>query len=547
MDTAPELRFELERGDERERFWIRDDLYTAEPRTPLSAAVFNGVWDEAILWMAERLCLPTTRGYNIRTVQGYTYLGPLEVTDPEEVARRAEHFPERVRALLASYEADVAGIRAQQATVLARWRETALDEAGAIDLLGALRQAIGDLDLFQRSHILLAFPRHTVMDQLDQIGRETGAIVNTTELGRLCQATRVTQRDLYEERLWQLVGAASESGLAALLLERTAAELPSLIAAAPGGQAWWSQLAALVGDYDKLTVPKELASLTLAERPEPVLEQLRTYAALGEGEDAATRARARAADREAALAQVLSRLPDEAARQDLRRRADDTQRMQAELEDDNVPLLSMGAITRRVALAIGERLVGEGALSTRDDVFYLELEEVAQALRDAAAQTRYADLGERVAERRRLRERRRALQPPATIGQMPDKFDNFILNKFWGIPQSSREQSRGALRGVGASDGVVEGPAHVALTLDDLAGLGPGRILVVPATNPAWTHAFVRIAGIVTDQGGSLSHAAILAREYGIPAVLATQTATRELRTGQQIRIDGTNGTVEVL
>ena len=125
-----------------------------------------------------------------------------------------------------------------------------------------------------------------------------------------------------------------------------------------------------------------------------------------------------------------------------------------------------------------------------------------------------------------------------------------MLNKFWGMPAetlAANAPGSRRLKGIGASDGVVEGPAHIALSLDDLDGLAPGAILVVAATNPAWMHAFVRIAGIVTDQGGSLSHAAVVAREYRIPAVLGTQRATQEITQGQTIRIDGTNGTVEIV
>jgi pyruvate,water dikinase len=202
-----------------------------------------------------------------------------------------------------------------------------------------------------------------------------------------------------------------------------------------------------------------------------------------------------------------------------------------------------------VALAIGEALASAGRFESVDDVFYLRSEEMEQAVKDLPARTPTPDLRPLVAARRHERELQRSAAPPPRIGEVPAQVDNFMLNKFWGMPVGTDDAPipGGQLKCIGASDGLVEGPAHVALSLEDLEGLAPGAILVVPATNPAWMHAFVRIAGIVTDQGGSLSHAAVVAREYRIPAVLGTQRATLDIQHGRIIRIDGTNGTVEIL
>ena len=121
-----EAAFELERAEDRARWWLREDLYTAEPRTPLSAAVYNVIWDESSLWIAERLSFPTSRGFNVRTVNGYTYLGPLEVTDPTEIASRTAVFTDRVAALVEGFDAQVQATRAEQAATLESWRATDL-------------------------------------------------------------------------------------------------------------------------------------------------------------------------------------------------------------------------------------------------------------------------------------------------------------------------------------------------------------------------------------------------------------------------------------
>ena len=124
----------------------------------------------------------------------------------------------------------------------------------------------------------------------------------------------------------------------------------------------------------------------------------------------------------------------------------------------------------------------------------------------------------------------------------------------WGITtERVREWASGAaetastLTGFAASPGVVEGSARVVLDLQALGELEPGEILVAPVTSPSWTPVFGKIAAAVSDIGGIMSHAAIVSREYGLPAVVGTGTATSRIRTGDRLRVDGDAGTVTIL
>ena len=103
------------------------------------------------------------------------------------------------------------------------------------------------------------------------------------------------------------------------------------------------------------------------------------------------------------------------------------------------------------------------------------------------------------------------------------------------------------LKGMAASPGIAEGPARVIMTSDDLSEIQPGDILVTPVTAPSWGPIFGKIAATVTDIGGMMSHAAIVCREYGLPAVTGTGSASTTIITGQRLRVDGTKGTVEIL
>src|SRR3981081_3401561 len=160
-----------------------------------------------------------------------------------------------------------------------------------------------------------------------------------------------------------------------------------------------------------------------------------------------------------------------------------------------------------------------------------------------------------VAERRAaLSEWAKHNTPPA-LGPVPDVIDDPAIVMLWGITRESleswlRDASGGdsrELRGFAACNGVVEGPARVVKSVEEIARLQKGDILVCQVTNPTWAPIFQKIAGAVSDIGGSMSHAAIVAREFSLPAVVGTGTATSRIKDGQRIRVDGGRGIVTIL
>lgn len=197
---------------------------------------------------------------------------------------------------------------------------------------------------------------------------------------------------------------------------------------------------------------------------------------------------------------------------------DATRRAIAFREESHFLLFLPFTVIRRMTLELGRRLVARGALDAAEDVFFLELAELR----------RPDDAGRRERVRRR-RDARRSVEgsytavPAALLGQAA---------------------TGGALRGTPASPGRVVGAVRIILREQDFWKLQPGEVLVAPYTNPSWTPLFAVAGGVVVDGGGAASHAAIVAREYGIPAVMGTWHATRTLRDGQRVLVDGTAGRV---
>ena len=136
---------------------------------------------------------------------------------------------------------------------------------------------------------------------------------------------------------------------------------------------------------------------------------------------------------------------------------------------------------------------------------------------------------------------------------MPEEITEPITIMLWGITTErvrswlESSEDAGAVAGVGASPGVAEGPARVVLHARQLDELEPGEILVAPSTSPSWTPVFGTIAAAVLDIGGIMCHAAIVAREYGLPTVVGTGTATKRIKTGDRLRVDANTGVVTIL
>ena len=211
--------------------------------------------------------------------------------------------------------------------------------------------------------------------------------------------------------------------------------------------------------------------------------------------------------------------------------------------------------------AFGALLAERGVLLEADDVFHLRHVEVEDALADVmlAWASGGTELGARhwqpiVAERKRIVEALSGWSPPPALGAVPEALNDPAVKMLWGITQETIETWLGGedddestVRGYAASPGVVEGVARVLLNVNDIGQIREGEVLVCPVTAPSWGPVFGKIAAAVSDIGGTMSHAAIVAREYGMPAVVGTGMATARIKTGDRVRVDGDRGVVTVL
>ncbi|MHC4585806.1 MAG: PEP-utilizing enzyme [Planctomycetota bacterium] len=189
---------------------------------------------------------------------------------------------------------------------------------------------------------------------------------------------------------------------------------------------------------------------------------------------------------------------------------------------------------RKLLIELGKRLNNEGILKNNDDIFFLKIEEIAPVVQGKAD----FDINKVIAARRADYNKNSSVTPPdVVIGKFdPDNY----------TPDAIDEHAE-VLNGLAVSPGVATGKARVILRADTEEQLLAGEILVAPFTDPGWTPYFVPAAAIVMDEGGVISHGSIVAREYGIPAVVNVGSSTKIIKTGQMIQVDGNSGIVKIL
>jgi len=209
----------------------------------------------------------------------------------------------------------------------------------------------------------------------------------------------------------------------------------------------------------------------------------------------------------------------------------------------------------------GDLLATHGMIDDAEDIFHLHHTEVNLTLGNLMNSWAAGSLPVNqdywkpiISERKDMLEKMKEWQAPPAIGPMPDNIEDPALQMLWGITTETLHswaapdiEDENQLKGYAASPGIVEGTAKVLRSINDFGEINEGDILVAPITHPSWSPLFSKIKAAVSDIGGTMSHMAIVAREYGMPAVVGTGSATKRIKNGQKIRVDGDIGTVTIL
>jgi phosphohistidine swiveling domain-containing protein len=547
-------------------FWVRDDLHCPNPLSPLYFDL--GGWWLTCDHMFRRFGTPFASDWVAKSVNGYLYTAAIPA-DPAVRAEANEHearyvprvphdpgYPGQIGAYLGLVLPHYA------ANFLDWWRERLRPEierdfayldgfdtenASLVELAVLLEDAIDIHDRHWKIHWMLNFAQFSATIGLNAVIAEVKGEVDPALAGRLQSSVEDRNWDSIEA-LWRMKEEIKGDGELRAAFEGDTA--PETIRALEGSERGRRFLQERLEPYQqefgyKSIWSHELSFPTWRENPAPIVEAVRGYLVTDYDYPAALAAVKQ--DLEDAIAELMDGVPVGEDRDRLQQALDLSLRMNP-LTPDHHFYIDQGANARLrlAAIAIGRKLAAAGVVDDAEDVVYLHYNE----LRLLIASPDAIEAKALVSSRRDERERQARVRPPEWLGTATEEALAFPYLSLWGFPEKFHREPPATVdevSGLAASPGVVEGTARIVSSVDEFDQVQQGEILVCQMTNPAWVVLFTKIGALVTDAGGVASHPAVVAREFGIPAVVGTSIATERIATGDRVRVNGSSGLVEVL
>jgi pyruvate,water dikinase len=568
------------RAFDESRFWFQDGLHAAEPLYPFDSIL----WVDGVVALNQAnsrlFAIPDDLGVECRLLNGYVYLSANEVADEAAVARRHglfvrrsryyyEHWDELYEAWLEKVEAATRALIELEVPDLPEFEDESVVTEGrglgsSHALLHAYDRLLEGADRIFQYHFEFLSLGYGAYFVFYEHCREAFPEISDQTIAKMVSGFDVLVLRPDDE-LRQLARRALELGVAeGVKRADREEELHRALEGSDAGDQWladfeqakdpWFYFSCGTGVFhhhhrswiDDTTLP---------------IQTIGSYIdRLEAGEDISRPSEATFAERELVTAEHRALVPE-----GLR----DTFEEALALARTVFPFVENHhfyidhryfTIFWNKVREFGALLARHGYLADGEDVFYLRHDEVRSALEElrlgwssGAGAPRGPRRWPSIVERRSaIYEAMSAWAPPPALGRTPDEITHAMTVMLWGVTEERVQEwlspdGAEALTGCPASSGVAEGPARVLLRVDQLGELEDGEILVAPVTSPSWTPVFHRIAAAVLDTGGIMCHAAIVAREYGLPAVVGTGTATKRIKTGDRLRVDASNGIVTIL
>jgi pyruvate, water dikinase len=569
---------EARREDEDKRFWFYNGMHFPEPMPAFDMVTAESCYLSIGRYQGRVFSIPTVLGIEHRVVNGYVYITSNEVTDPAEIEKRLETFLPRIGFYYENWD-----------TLVDRWQaevDKRIEELGVLEVprlpeIEDEDEAIHRQRLGPNYRLMAAYDRTLQLyNELNQLHFELlllayGAYLTFfqfcgqafPDMGMQTMTQMIGGDDTTmfrpDDELKALARSALDRGVDSAFTDgRGHEEIVADLERSNEGRAWlddlesrkhpWFFMSTGDGFYhhhrawaDDLRLP--FAAIT------GYVAQLREGGDLERPQERILAERDRIATEYAAL------LPSDEERTQFEQMVGLCRHVFPHAEGHKFFIEHWGtALFFNKMREIGAVLAEQGFFEDASDVFYLNIHEVHEALSDAGLAWSGGAPGRgtvywppRVARRKEILARLAEWTPPPALGSVPEVINDPTVQLLWGVTSDRLRAwasgGEGEVSGYAASPGVVEGPARVVRSVDEIGTVQAGEVLVCSVTAPSWGPVFPKIAAAVSDIGGMMSHAAIVAREYGLPAVVGTGNATSAIKTGDRLRVDGDNGTVTIL
>jgi len=567
---------------EDNRFWFQDGMHHPEPLYPFDTITSESWWVALGQYNTRVFVVPPALGIDQRVLNGYLYITALPVANPNDIPARVGEFMERAGYYYQNWdrlyaqwvkkaEETIADLKAIKVPDLPEREdlETVVKQGrgitSAYDLLTAYNRAIENMHKIWHLHFEFLNLGYAAYLTFYGFCKQTFPDIPDQTVAKLVSGIDVI---LFrpDEELKRLAKAAVDLKVAGVFKKTIH---PDKVIAEMGksdaGKKWlaelekskdpWFYFSTGTGFYhlhrswiDDMTVPC-LAIRGYIEKIEKGETIARPMAEIRK-------------ERDRLAAEYTALLPTDEAKKAFQEQLGLARTVFPYVENHNFYVEHWHhTVFWNKMREFGRLLVKHGFFKEVDDMFYLHRFEVQQAIYDLIGA--WGSGGEArgpkywppiVAKRKVLFEKLKKWAPPPALGEPPEVVTEPFTIMLWGITTDSiqtwlkpKEAGAKELKGFAGSPGVVEGPARVITSVEELVNVQPGEILVCPITTPSWAPIFNRIKATVTDIGGMMSHAAIVCREYGLPAVVGTGYGTKTFKNGQMLRVDGSTGVVTAL
>ena len=566
------------REEDEGKFWFCNSQHWPLPLRPFDMIQLEYSGKTLGQYNTRQWIVPPANGLEFRVINGYCYIAMVPVP-PEEIEARIPHFMERAGhyfqnwpALVEAWEGKVRGLIAEMEAL----DFTPMGEMVPLDWVTGGKGLDQTTDFAENFDKLMNCFHRVWQHHFEFLNLGYAAYVDffgfvktqmpTVPDQAIAKMVQGVDSLLFrpDDELKKLAKMAVEKGLVDALNTGDADEALAAIGAAPGGADWIAAWDAAQDPWFNLSTGSGLLSTDKRWMDDFNIPMgyVRDYAArVAAGEDIDRPVEKLQAERDRITEEYRDMMgPEEQAAFD--EKLGLSRVVFPYVEDHNffIEHWSMGVFWRKTR-EVAQVLCDAGFFPDPDDMYMLNRNEVRECLFDYyyAWASGTPPVGKDVvpaktAKRRKMLEIMGTQRPVPALNNPPERIEEPFTIMLWGINDdtiskwaAASEQADDQLSGMAASPGVVEGTARVLQSPDQLDELQEGEILVASVTAPSWAPVFGKIGAAVTDIGGIMSHAAIVCREYGMPAVTGTGFATAKIKTGMKLRVDGNTGNVTVL
>lgn len=554
-DVVPGLEFDPERDFEQSPAWFLDGTHSVPPWTPMFGWFWINFCRHGMQYGAEKLSLPTVKGWDWRFHKGGGYLTLLLVKTEEEKRRREGEFRKAILPFIQDFDGLWGGYVKEILGLYAHLKATNPETATNIELLQNFEDTIDTCRRMWEIHMYMMYGVYTAYILFENICRDVAKIDDTSPLFHKLVSGFDNKVFQVDRKLWEFSKRARQDGLGDVFLKNEANQIKRKLETTDKGKAFMKDFTALMNeDGWRMQRMSEINLPTWVEDPTPALVNVKQFLQKGGDFNLDEERKKIAQERQGAEKEVLGKVPQEQRGwfQQLMKLAQKSGVFSE--EHDHYLDLYTHAMMRRSVLGLGRRFVKAGALNEAEDSFFLMPDEIRRAgINPDQFNLRY------IVDRRKSewQEWQKTPNPPAflapgfdlnmAMGVLVQSMDPIALKVVVGSMPQVRPELKADLYGICGSPGVAEGTARVIMTEDELHLVQEGDILVAATTSPSWTPVFSMIKGVIVDRGASLSHAAIVGREYRIPVVMNVFEGTAKIKSGQRIKVDANLGVVFIL